>query len=341
VIGLDSNFSSTQIINDYIAGGSGTALSAIKANGYWIYDTKEFLDLIEWLRTYNNGKTASDKVSFYGFDAQKAAPAATAVQAYITTLDPTYLTTFNSVAEPFLTEFEELDQYSQDQLLKLLPELITKYTAKWNTIRDYLTSNKAKLVAQVGERTFALIEQHWKIVQLRFIQMSKLDELEGFNYRDNYMAENIGWIQQFEGNKKMILMAHAGHSGNSNATGTQMGYLLKKTYQDKYYSVGFFFNEGSVRAGGLINGQPQLGEFKTPAKSEHVITKAFANGGWSQFFLSFSSIAGKPSLVDVFNKEYDIYFIGADMENVTVKQTLGKFYDGIVFLEKVNGTTPN
>ncbi len=286
-------------------------------------------------------KSDADKVVFYGFDAQKTEAAAEIVKSYIATTDPAYISTFNSVAEPFLNEFSELDQYTMDQFIKESNALFLKYNSKWEIIQTYLTNNKAKLIEQSSEKDFTLIEQHWKIVKLRFTQMSKINEIESFNYRDSYMAENSNWIYNFEGKRKMILLAHAGHIGNSNSLETQMGYHLKKTHQDKYYAIGLFFNEGSVYAAGLVDGKPQLAEFKLPAKPKHTITRAFVQGGWSSFFLSFSSIASKPSLVNLFKSEYNTYFIGADLENVTVKQILGQFYDGIIFLEKVNGTTPN
>ena len=47
IICLESNFSSTQMLNNYIKGGDGTSIQAVQALGGYIYNTKEFLNLIE------------------------------------------------------------------------------------------------------------------------------------------------------------------------------------------------------------------------------------------------------------------------------------------------------
>ncbi|MFN7186673.1 MAG: erythromycin esterase family protein [Cyclobacteriaceae bacterium] len=344
VLSVETNFSTAQNINDYILGGAGTGLSAVQSiKNSWVYNNQEFVQLIEWLREYNNGQSAANKVTFYGFDNQTCEPSAKRVQAYISQFDPSYLSSFNTTSKHFLNDFEEyFTKYSNEQLLKILPTSVSDFRNQWNTISTYLQSNKAALIAKSGERAYELTLRHWKIVQQTFNGFIYVeDELKGFNYRDTTMADNVDWIQKFENSKKIILWAHAGHSGNNNTTTTQMGYHLKQRHQANYYTVGFFTNGGTVRVVHEVNGVPVLGELKIDPKPEHSITQAFALGKWSQFFLPISAIDGNAELKALFDTPMKVYFIGSTMEKSTVEQKLGAEYDAIVFLENTTGTKPN
>ncbi len=344
VLSVETNFSTAQNINDYILGGAGTGLSAVQSiKNSWVYNNQEFVQLIEWLREYNNGQSAANKVTFYGFDNQTCEPSAKRVQAYISQFDPSYVSAFNTTSKHFLNDFEEyFTKYSNEQLLKILPTAVSDFRNQWNTISTYLQSNKAALIAKSGERAYELTLRHWKIVQQTFNGFIYVeDELKGFNYRDTTMADNVDWIQKFENSKKIILWAHAGHSGNNNTTTTQMGYHLKQRHQANYYTVGFFTNGGTVRVVHEVNGVPVLGELKIDPKPEHSITQAFALGKWSQFFLPISAIDGNAELKALFDTPMKVYFIGSTMEKSTVEQKLGAEYDAIVFLENTTGTKPN
>ncbi|MCA6405688.1 MAG: erythromycin esterase family protein, partial [Cytophagales bacterium] len=344
VLSVETNFSTAQNINEYILGGAGTGLSAVQSiKNSWVYNNQEFVQLIEWLREYNNGQSAANKVTFYGFDNQTCEPSAKRVQAYISQFDPSYVSSFNTTSKHFLNDFEEyFTKYSNEQLLKILPTAVSDFRNQWNTINAYFQSNKAALIAKGGERAYELTLRHWKIVQQTFNGFIYVeDELKGFNYRDTTMADNVDWIQKFENSKKMILWAHAGHSGNNKSITTQMGYHLKQRYQANYYTIGFFTNGGTVRVVHEVNGAPVLGELKIDPKPEHTITQAFALGKWSQFFLPMSAINGNAELKALFDKPMKVYFIGSTMEKSTVEQRLGAEYDAIVFLEKTTGTKPN
>jgi erythromycin esterase len=341
VLSVETNFSTAQAINEYILGGTGTGLDVVQSiKNSWVYDNQEFVQLIEWLRTYNSGQSAANKVTFYGFDNQACEPSAKRVQAYISQYDPSYLSAFNTTSKHFLNDFEEyFTKYSNEQLLKILPTSVSDFRNQWNTISTYFQSNKAGLIAKSGERAYELTLRHWKIVQQSFNGFIYVeDELKSFNYRDTTMADNVDWIRKFENSKKMILWAHAGHSGNNNTTTTQMGYHLKQRYQANYYTVGFFTNGGSVR---VIDLDKKLGVTKIDPKPEHVITQAFALGKWSQFFLPISAVNANVELSKLFSTPQKVYFIGSTLEKSTLEQKLGVYYDAIVFIEKTNGTTPN
>lgn len=343
VIALETNFSNAQYINDYILGGPGNAKDALQKLYGWVYNNQEFVQIVEWLRGYNDNQSVSNKVTFYGFDAQSAEAAAKRVQTFISAFDPTYLSNYDSIAEPFLNDFQELASIDQDSLIQIIPLKVANYQLRWNTLKLYFQTNKSQLISLSGTTAYELTLRHLEIVQQTFNSfLLASDELQTNNFRDNYMADNVDWIQQFENNKKIILMAHAGHSGMYSDYGiTPMGNHLKQRHPNDYFTIGLFTNGGTVRVVNTSIPTPVLGEFKIDPKPEHYLTQAFAQGKWSQFFLPMNAVNQNSELKALFNKPIKFYFIGATTEKVSIEQNLLMGYDAIVFLEKTSATKPN
>jgi erythromycin esterase-like protein len=70
LFGIEANFAACYDINKYVLTGEGNAKEALFKNGYWVWQSQEILDLIEWMKTYNTTKSNNEKVQFYGYDMQ-------------------------------------------------------------------------------------------------------------------------------------------------------------------------------------------------------------------------------------------------------------------------------
>src|SRR5262249_16803874 len=68
---------------------SGDARTLLKQDCYWIWQTQEVLDLIEWLRAYNADPSHVQKVRFAGFDSYLPTPAGLdRIVQYVQQVDP-------------------------------------------------------------------------------------------------------------------------------------------------------------------------------------------------------------------------------------------------------------
>ncbi|MFM7681986.1 MAG: erythromycin esterase family protein [Bacteroidota bacterium] len=342
VIAIEANFSAADSINEYILGGQGSAKSAVKSiKQSWVYDNQEFFQLVEWLREFNNGQPAANKVTFYGFDAQNCEPSAKRVQTYVSQYAPLFLSIFDSTSKHFQNDFDEyFTKYSEKELLKMLLTEVADFQNQWKIVSDYFQTNKAELISKSGEHAYELTLRHWEMVKQLFVRLLYIeDELKSFNHRDSCMADNVDWISKFE-NKKMILWGHVGHTGSDNSITTQMGYHLKQRHQANYYTVGFFTNGGTVRVIHIVNRAPVLGEVKIKPLKKHVITQAFSKGNWSQFFLPMSAINANTGLKALFEQPMKVYYIGSTMEKSTIEQKLCVEYDAIIFIDKTTAAKP-
>ena len=67
---IEGDFGGCLEVNEYIHGGSGSALEAVKKIGFKIYQTKEMMNLIDYMLDYNMSHL-DDDIRFYGFDMQR------------------------------------------------------------------------------------------------------------------------------------------------------------------------------------------------------------------------------------------------------------------------------
>src|SRR5207253_4402222 len=75
-------------VNEYVLTGKGDPAKALAGLYFWTWDTEEVLDLIRWMRRYNQDSSHTKKVKFFGFDMQVAHVAVTNVEVYLQRVDP-------------------------------------------------------------------------------------------------------------------------------------------------------------------------------------------------------------------------------------------------------------
>lgn len=68
---LEEDYGTTSLVNDWIQGGEGTAEEAALRFGFRINQTAENARWLTWLREFNEGRPADDKVQLVGMDVQR------------------------------------------------------------------------------------------------------------------------------------------------------------------------------------------------------------------------------------------------------------------------------
>jgi len=64
-------------INEYVLTGTGDLEEVVAGQGFYVYNTEEVRDMVEWMRRYNADPKTKRKVTFYGVDVQDASSAVT------------------------------------------------------------------------------------------------------------------------------------------------------------------------------------------------------------------------------------------------------------------------
>ncbi|MCA9712195.1 MAG: erythromycin esterase family protein, partial [Myxococcales bacterium] len=87
VFGIEANRTECRAIDRYVQTGEGDPREALAGIYFWTWNTHEVLDLIEWMRQYNESHPR--KLRFVGFDAQTPNVAARNVVAFLDRVDAT------------------------------------------------------------------------------------------------------------------------------------------------------------------------------------------------------------------------------------------------------------
>src|SRR4051812_7322744 len=88
IFSIEANMPEAYKLNDYVLRGEGDPAKLLKGMYFWTWDTEEVLDMIKWMRQFN--ESGKGRVEFTGFDMQVITVAAPAVQTFAAKYDPEF-----------------------------------------------------------------------------------------------------------------------------------------------------------------------------------------------------------------------------------------------------------
>jgi erythromycin esterase len=235
---IEANMPEAFKVNEYVLHGTGNAKDALAGLYFWTWNTEEVLAMIEWMREFN--KRGKGTVQFLGFDMQTADVARDNARAFIAKVEPGYA-----------KEAGEL----LDKAAVLNPKTPEGYEA----VRKMKAAEKKERAAaawQVVEHLEKNREAYLKTLKAEEVDRGRLDArinaqaaknaVATYNYRDESMAANVGWIlDHAPKGSKVVLWAHNGHAGRTDGS---MGEHLAKKYGNSMVIVGFGAGKGTYTA---------------------------------------------------------------------------------------------
>ncbi|MCP4705690.1 MAG: erythromycin esterase family protein [candidate division Zixibacteria bacterium] len=155
MIAIEEGLPHAEKINRYLLDGTGNIEELMNQMGAWfIWDTKEFFVLIQWLREHNLKSPVDKQIRFTGIDITDPLPS----------------------IELLLTYFKDVDSDFANSIEKIIDREIYRVDI-WNQImQNYSTTDKNKLV-KIGEQ-FSLILTHLQKHRAEFIEKSSTAEYE-------------------------------------------------------------------------------------------------------------------------------------------------------------------
>ncbi|MEV6552839.1 erythromycin esterase family protein [Streptomyces sp. NPDC051597] len=277
---LETAWSSGMRINAYVLRGEGDPERIAREEfqgSYAMWETREYLDLMRWMRGYNLRHTR--KVQFMGDDMGYAGREL----------------------------FDRVSAYTARHFPDLLPELTALYQESRPTagvgatmdamIKRPLADRRRR--ADEVRRAYDLLSRRpgtdrgegaWILQYARTIaqtgalwsfDFSDPGQLrESRLFRDRVMAENTVWWQRRTGHR-MLLSAHNGHVAYApTLTGEYpkaQGAFIRELVGDAYMNIGFTFGRGSFNALDLDDPAEPIREFTVgppaPGSNEEVLER--------------------------------------------------------------------
>ena len=354
IFALECPFGEALDINRYVVDGIGDPEKALAGIYIWTWDTKEVLDLIKWMRTYNANPNNERKVKFYGFDPQDPERGASFMLEYLKKVDPE----LEEVVRPELgilaTPFSDPIAMGRRQWI---PEESDALSLKEiNKVMAAFENKKEQYVALSNLKEYELAKLHARQAEIFILE----NHNDGVNYsyeRDYGQAKNVKWTLEYEGDdSKLIAWAHNVHVNNAykpashkedpnQPTAKWMGHYLKKWYQEDVKIVGFFYNKGEFS--GLDESIPSQGfkNFTVGNAKEGSLEQKMAQANLTNAFIDLSKLPQDGPVFNWFNRpiptRYSWAFYNENKPHEYYwPHHMTQDFDALIFLNETTGTLP-
>ena len=175
-----------------------------------------------------------------------------------------------------------------------------------------------------------------------------LNEGDYTKLRDQYLAENLQWIVEFEaarGHDKVFITGHNGHIEKTSASLAgykSMGNYLDELYGEEYFAIGtdFIISEFQAKNGG--SGERQIHTLE----NHNDLVDAFSEVESNIFYVDFEKASESDELLDIISREQKMANIGDDFRMwykflkmfYTIEMTPNEAYDGIIIVKEATPT---
>ena len=309
IFALECPFGEALDINRYVVNGIGDPEKALAGIYFWTWDTKEVLELIKWMRSYNANPSNERKVKFYGFDPQDPERGARFMLDYLKKVDPKLNESVRPELGILAVPFSDPIAMGRRQWVPEESDSLSLKEIK--TVMTAFENNKENYVSKSSLKEYELAKQHAKQAEI-FVLANHND---GINYsyeRDYGQAKNVRWVLDFEGeDSKIITWAHNIHINNASKpeskdpnypTARWQGHYLKKWYQEDVKIVGFFYNKGEFS--GLDESVPSQGfkNFTVDDAKEGSLEHKMVQANLKNALLDLTKLPDNGPIYDWFNR---------------------------------------
>ena len=324
-------------VDAYVRHGIGDAATVVSSLGFWTWRTEEMVAIVEWMRSYNEGRPATEQVGFAGIDPQKCSASVVAVSTYLRESEPEWLELFETGIAVQVDAGPGAHPDPQRALVREATALVG-FLERQSAPDDVL--RHARILVRAAEVVCATRED-------------KDPARTVFAVRDRLMAEAVGALLE-DPRAKVALWAHNGHLAGSRATAglRPLGQHLRERLGASYYALALLCGSGEFRARRLRPGR-WPGPIDRPVVSNRLDRGGFnslegqlaaANPG--DHLLDLRSASEAPDAVKRWLDEPQMFrSFGAYVQRWTYKYqfaptNLTKEYDGLAYIATSTPSVP-
>jgi erythromycin esterase len=339
VFGIEATMPEAFDINEYVLSGKGDPAKALTGLNFWIWNTEEVLDLIEWMRRYNEDPRHSRKVKFYGFDLQFAPRAAKVTLNYLRAVGPVGALAAEGRLESLANPYTSMQFVSQSK------ELQEATASAIGDVLRRLDERRSEYISGTDSMAWVLARQHARILAQYVERMSTIATPDGWMIRDRAMAENIRWILEHEGPEaKMVVWAWNGHVSTGSGS---MGAHLREAFGPDMIVFGFAFNQGSFQA--IETPMPSAAgvrSFTVGPAPEGSLDETLAAAGLRLAAIDLRELPKEGPVAEWWSAPHPTRNLGASFDEdseaaVWRPQIVPRLYDALVFVESTTPARPN
>lgn len=331
---VEAGWSESMAIDEYLHTGSGNPEELLTRLRTWTWNTSEALDLVRWMRRYNESAPPSKRLHFVGADMIFTSAAAFALRSYLATVDPEFLTRVDETLQ-FFAEPESSEKYARMRSReggRLLLDVERALDRLWRKRRAY--------AAATSQNDWAVAEHHGQMLRQSVdVWRASVRGALPAPLRERYLAENVRWVlDQNEAGGRLFLWSHNSRvSVESLQDGERMGRQLQRMFGSDLVVIGIMFNHGSFRA--RTSGY-EVAEVEIGPAPEGSVEHSLAKVGHEMLIVDLRRAT---DLVDQWlqsqrlTRETGLRF--SDPNSMTYSRILGRRFDAIVWVDTTTASS--
>lgn len=336
VFAIEAGIAGCCAINEYVNGGEGDPARLLRDLGYWTWRTEEVLDLIQWMRAFN--ENAAEPVEFRGIDPVFDPVAAESV---VRRLDPERAAKLAEAVE--VLQSRRAASGLRSMAVEAVRSRLRRFIGRGgkDKARAAALAEAGAVVHELAESLAGteLADELWALDKGAEIMLLPPLSSSGNAARERAMADAVVRIE----GERMILWAHNGHLARSSFEGgwQTFGGHLAEHYGDGYYATAFVFDEGgfqALKAGGNTFSEPV--EFEVDKAPEGTVEWQLAQAGARDCFVDLRS-AGEwtrtPTRMRSFGSVIGFWPM---VKHSTIEVDLAAEFDGLVLVGRTTRARP-
>jgi len=247
---MEGNAGSSYRINKYLHSGIGDPVELVQNIGFWTWTTEEVLEMVRWMRQYNQSAEPDNQLSFIGVDIQGLVEEIDIIDSLTRPLR-----VLNIDLMKHYSPIQRIGKkYKNREFFKGFRDSLRATSTKAKNALMSIEKNKSKIIQQTDS-----LQYHWIYYMAKNVTNSVSYLNEMFNLspgepypkgRDSLMVENMQYAKKHLQTGKAIYWAHNGHIAKEvhAALGKMAGWRLNKVYGSAYQAIAFSFYRGTYRA---------------------------------------------------------------------------------------------
>jgi erythromycin esterase len=349
-LALETGYATAVGLDAFVRGESADVTRALAEQGLWTWDTEEMHAILNWLRTYNAGVRAEDRVKVVGFDIHYTKPGKREILAYLKRVAPERVASAEKLFVPEAEKVLESAFFTKDEKeRKDIRAKLSELHAGYNELLGFLVVNEQPFTRMTSAAEFSRILGYMRVVaQLGDACDRPLEQADGA-VRDYYMAENIKRVIDAAPSKTgVVVWSHNLHvsKGKENGTDPYMGHHLHRFFGDAYYALAFSFNQGSFQARDYRpDGKRAVMSFAVEAAPEGTIDWYLARPGLKTYFVDLrkrtNDLVSRWLTTPRRLRTIGSYFNPDKPELYFMPATPAQDYDGFVYFDRTSRAHPN
>ena len=319
VFAIEANFTEAYCMNDYVLDGKGDPRKFLRGMHFWIWETQEMLDLIEWMRGYNT--THDHKISFTGFDMQYWKMPMEAVNTIFekyNTAPSSYSITDLQANLKYLDSVKHKDYYKAGN--KLAKKKSKYFTAQFMALKEFAN-------ARIPDKK----ERAWFLQNARIAEQYARPVTR--NNRDEFMAENVLWTKAQNPGAKVIVWAHNAHVQKDLMQRRKtMGCYLDDELKSKFLAIGFTFHQGYYSAWG----KEKLNSYKAQLSYPGTYECYFHQANAPIFMLDLRNVPLNNSDAEWLLKKQRLRWTGhSQMDEEFIAASITRQFDVLMYIDSI------